>query len=258
MLWIRPLLFLIVFSGMLTVERLRPKRAQHLGFSKRRVVNGWVFLIGIAAVQLIEPVAAMSASIFASRQDFGLFHFFAWHPAIEFIICVVVLDLAIYWQHVATHKIPFLWSFHRVHHFDTEVDVTTALRFHPAEIVFSMLYKSAVVILLGAPLLAVVVFEVLLNAMAMFNHANVKLPTGIDRKLRLLIVTPDMHVIHHSQEKDDRDRNFGFCLSCWDRMFASYVRNSMHFDNRPKLGEASVNDSDARSLRHILLSPLKN
>ncbi|MEM6357192.1 MAG: sterol desaturase family protein, partial [Pseudomonadota bacterium] len=142
---------------------------------------------------------------------------------LEVLLVFVVLDFAIWAQHVASHKIPILWRLHRVHHSDRDIDVTTAIRFHPLEIAFSMILKIGLVYALGAPVVAVLLFEVVLNGAAMFNHANLRLPRGLDRWLRFAIVTPDMHRVHHSIDRAEHDANYGFNLSVWDRLFGTYI-----------------------------------
>lgn len=255
-MWVRPLIFSIVFCSMLIAERFKPKR-DAAGSKQRYIANGGLFLVGVLAVQLIEPIAVVAASLFAHHHHFGLFNILEWHGVIECLICIVLLDLAIYFQHVATHKIPMLWSLHRVHHYDTEVDVSTALRFHPVEIALSMTYKSLCVVILGAPLVAVLVFEVLLNSLAMFNHANLGLPRKFDRILRRFIVTPDMHVVHHSQVICDSDSNFGFGLSCWDRIFKTYAGKPQAGFQNLNIGQAEVGQAEAVSLSGLLSSPFK-
>jgi len=142
---------------------------------------------------------------------------------VEVILAIVILDLAIYFQHVMSHKLPFLWRFHKVHHADRDIDVTTGIRFHPIEAALSMIYKCGIILLLGPATLAVLVFEILLNASPMFNHANVSLPKSVDRLLRLIIVSPDMHRVHHSEIPQETNSNYGFFLSIWDRIFRSYI-----------------------------------
>jgi sterol desaturase/sphingolipid hydroxylase (fatty acid hydroxylase superfamily) len=161
-------------------------------------------------------------ALFAQAQGWGLFNTYAVPAWAAIAASIVALDLAIYLQHVLFHAVPALWRLHRVHHADLDFDVTTGARFHPLEIVLSMLIKFAAIAVLGAPAVAVLVFEVLLNALAMFNHANVRIPAPIDRALRVVLVTPDMHRVHHSIEGDETDSNFGFNLSLWDRLFGTY------------------------------------
>jgi sterol desaturase/sphingolipid hydroxylase (fatty acid hydroxylase superfamily) len=171
---------------------------------------------------LAVPVAAVAAAEWARIAGWGAFNLLGWPLWLEILIAIVVLDLAIYGQHVLFHKVPVLWRLHQVHHADVDFDVSTALRFHPVEIALSMLIKIAVVLALGAPAIAVVLFEIILNGCAMFNHANVKLPGWLDAILRRILVTPDMHRVHHSVIRRETDSNFGFNLSIWDRIFGTY------------------------------------
>lgn len=247
---------MLVFSAMLITERWQPKRAAQ-DLRQRYIANGGIFLVGVVLLQLLEPVTALAASAFALHHNLGLFNLLQWNVVIESLICIVLLDAAIYLQHVMTHKVPVLWSLHRVHHYDCDVDVSTALRFHPVEIALSMIYKSICVILLGAPLIAVLIFEVLLNALAMFNHANIRLGAKVDRVLRCFIVTPDMHVIHHSQDIDDSNRNFGFGLSCWDRLFGSYAAEPRMGLKQLCIGQLEVGRVEAVSFLALLMSPFK-
>jgi len=156
-------------------------------------------------------------------HQIGLLNQVAWPEWFKVVMALLVLDLAIWAQHLASHKIPLFWRLHQVHHADRDIDVTTAVRFHPVEIALSMLWKIVVVVVLGASPLAVFLFEVILNACAMFNHANIALPRTLDRVLRLLIVTPDMHRVHHSVLRSEHNRNYGFNLSLWDRLFRTYL-----------------------------------
>ena len=172
---------------------------------------------------LAVPVAAVAAAFFAQEHGLGLLNQVAWPDWLKLVIALLVLDLAIWAQHLVSHKVPLFWRLHRVHHADRDIDVTTAVRFHPIEIALSMLWKIVVVVPLGASPFAVFLFEVILNACAMFNHANIALPSWLDRALRLFIVTPDMHRVHHSVLRSEHDRNYGFNLSLWDRLFRTYL-----------------------------------
>jgi sterol desaturase/sphingolipid hydroxylase (fatty acid hydroxylase superfamily) len=173
-------------------------------------------------VRLAFPAAAVGMALQASERGWGLFNVIE-APYWFVVVCsVVALDFFIWLQHVMVHAIPVLWRLHRVHHADLDFDVTTGARFHTLEILLSMVIKFAVILLLGPPLVAVVLFEVLLNATAMFNHGNVRLPPALDRLLRLIVVTPDMHRVHHSVEDDETNSNFGFNLPWWDRLFGTY------------------------------------
>jgi len=218
---------LSVFAVMALWEYLAPRRALALGRLRRWPSNiGLVVVYGLLERVLI-PVAAVGTAAIAAQRGWGLLNITPWPawlgPAwLEVLIGFVALDLAIYAQHVAFHKIPLLWRLHRMHHADLDIDVSTGLRFHPFEIVLSMLIKMAVVALLGVPLVAVVAFEVALNATSMFNHSNAAMPVGLDRIVRLFVVTPDMHRVHHSVARHETDSNFGFNLPWWDRVFGTY------------------------------------
>lgn len=215
------------FVGLLSVcllaEWLLPRRRKSLQTAGRWVTNFGMTFISNFVVRLMEPVTAMLAAAYAIEKGWGLLNLIELPAWLAFIVAIILLDLAIYAQHVATHKIPLLWRLHKVHHSDRDIDTTTALRFHPLEIVVSMLYKVAVILLLGPAVLAVLIFEILLNGCAMFNHSNLKLPLGFDRVLRLFIVTPDMHRVHHSVRPHETNSNYGFSLSIWDRIFKTYI-----------------------------------
>jgi len=170
----------------------------------------------------VFPAAAVGMAVFASEQGWGLFNYYVAPFWVAVLVSVVVMDFFIWLQHVMVHAVPVLWRLHRVHHADLDFDVTTGARFHTLEILLSMLIKFAVIMLLGPPVVAVVIFEVVLNATAMFNHGNVRLPITLDRYLRLIVVTPDMHRVHHSVEDDETNSNFGFSLPWWDRLFGTY------------------------------------
>jgi sterol desaturase/sphingolipid hydroxylase (fatty acid hydroxylase superfamily) len=224
---IRLLAFAAVFLLMAAIELIRPKR--RLSVSKPR---RWLTNLGIAGVDtlvlrlmaaLTVPVAAVAAAFFAKERGLGLLNQVDWPYWVKLVIALLALDLAIWFQHLVSHKVPVFWRLHQVHHADRDIDVTTAVRFHPVEIALSMLWKVVVVIPLGASPFAVFLFEVILNACAMFNHANIALPAWLDRALRLFIVTPDMHRVHHSVLRNEHDRNYGFNLSLWDRLFKTYL-----------------------------------
>ncbi|MBA5763518.1 sterol desaturase family protein [Vibrio sp. 404] len=192
-------------------------------------------LVGFNSVclNLFMPLLAIEAAIWAEQQGYGVFNWFALPSLIEIIVAVFLLDLAIYAQHVVFHRLPWLWRLHRMHHADQDIDVTTGARFHPIEILLSMWIKIAVVISLGVSPIAVLVFEIVLNASAMFNHSNAKLPLKLDAILRKSIVTPDMHRVHHSVIAKETHSNFGFFLSIWDRAFGTYR-------SQPQLGHDKV------------------
>ena len=213
---------LSIFAALALWEYLAPRRKLAVGRLGR-----WPSHVGLVVVyglleRLLIPVAAVGTAAIAAQRGFGLLNVIACPGWLAAPIGFVALDLAIYAQHVAFHKIPLLWRLHRMHHADLDVDVTTGLRFHPLEILLSMLIKMAVVAALGVPVLAVVAFEVALNATSMFNHSNATMPLRLDRIVRLFVVTPDMHRVHHSVAPHETDSNFGFNLPWWDRLFGTY------------------------------------
>ena len=218
--------FLVVFLIMAGLERLLPKRALRAAVVKRWATNLSITVIGSVLVRAMAlftvPLAAVAAALYATRNGIGLFNLLSWSTWLETVIAIIVLDFALWLQHLISHKWPLLWRLHRMHHSDVDIDVTTAIRFHPFEIALSMLWKIVWVLALGASALAVILFEVLLNGCAMFNHANVALPGWLDRLLRTVIVTPDMHRVHHSIIQREHDSNYGFNLSIWDRLFRTY------------------------------------
>jgi sterol desaturase/sphingolipid hydroxylase (fatty acid hydroxylase superfamily) len=229
---------LAVFAGVFMVmalgELAAPRRDLGFGRSRRWMTNLAIVLIDTLAVRLVFPLAAVGVAIWADTHGIGLFHTLALPGWLAGLLAFLVLDLAIWTQHLAVHKVPVLWRIHRVHHADVDIDFTTALRFHPFEILLSMVWKMLVILLIGAPPLSVFVFEVVLNGMAMFNHANVALSNRLDRILRAVVVTPDMHRVHHSTDIRETDSNYGFNLSVWDRLFRTYVP-------QPALGHLDMN-----------------
>ena len=219
---IRVAAFFGIFALMAIWEAAAPRRARLYPRRVRWVANLGLVVLDCVVLRLAFPMAAVAFAMLAAERGWGLLNAFALPGWAALLLAVVALDLAIYLQHVMFHAVPALWRLHRVHHADPDFDVTTGARFHPIEIVLSMLIKFAVIAVLGAPAAAVLVFEVLLNATSMFNHANLRLPAGVDRILRLLLVTPDMHRVHHSMEVAEANSNFGFNLPWWDRLFGTY------------------------------------
>ncbi|MCP3686918.1 MAG: sterol desaturase family protein [Gammaproteobacteria bacterium] len=210
--------FLGIFVIVAIWEIRSPRRRLVLPKAMR-----WANNLGLVALNsLLFPAAAVAVAMVADGHGWGLLNVYELPFVSSVLLTIVVMDCVIYLQHVMVHAIPLLWRLHRVHHADMDYDVTTGLRFHPLEIVLSMLIKIVTIILLGAPAAAVVMFEIILNVTAMFNHGNLKLPARIDRILRLFLVTPDMHRVHHSVEDDEANSNFGFSLPWWDRLFGTY------------------------------------
>jgi len=214
------------FFGVLVAVALGeiafPRRQLTVSKPRRWASNLGIVFVNSALVRVLLPITAAGFAVLAASRGWGVFNNFAAPVWFAVLASVVILDFAIYLQHVMFHAVPLLWRLHRMHHADLDFDVTTGARFHPIEIILSMLIKFAVIAVIGAPAVAVIIFEVLLNATAMFNHGNLRLPAGFDRVLRLFIVTPDMHRVHHSIEDHETNSNFGFNLSLWDRVFGTY------------------------------------
>lgn len=221
-----PAIRLGCFLGVFTViglwEVASPRRALTVSKALRWTSNLGIVVLNTLLLRLIFPLAATGVAAFCVAHGWGLMNHFQLPFALAVPLAVIALDFVIWLQHVMVHAVPALWRLHRVHHADPDYDVTTGARFHPIEIVLSMLIKFATIVVLGPPVVAVVIFEVLLNATAMFNHGNLRLPPTLDRVLRWFIVTPDMHRVHHSIEDDEANSNFGFNLPWWDRLFGTY------------------------------------
>lgn len=217
--------FVGLFALFATLEALAPRRARSQPRNARWFTNLSIVVLDTLALRALAialPLLAVGAAVDAGRMGWGLFNALDWPLWLEVVLAILILDLAIWAQHLVTHKVPILWRFHRVHHADRDFDVTTALRFHPVEILASMMLKIGLVYLLGPAALAVLLFEIILNGTAMFNHSNLRLPLWLDRAVRLVLVTPDMHRVHHSIHRHEHDSNYGFALSVWDRIFRTY------------------------------------
>lgn len=246
-----PVIRLVGFLATLVIMALWqmacPHRSNPVVRTTPWVASRWasnlaIAILNSAIVRLLFPAAAVGMAALAEIEGWGLFGYLPLPGWLTVMVSLVMLDLLIWLQHVVFHAVPWLWRLHRVHHADLEVDVTTGVRFHPVEIVLSMAIKMAAVTLLGAPVLAVVTFEVLLNASSLFNHSNVRIPGHIDRILRLVVVTPDMHRVHHSLRHDETRNNFGFNLPWWDHLFGTY-RAQPHDDHRSmSLGIEAIRD----------------
>jgi len=219
---IRLVFFFGIFSVMAIWELLAPRRTLTVSRGMRWINNLGLVFLNSFILRLLFPAAAVGVAALAQQRGWGLLNLYDSPFLLSVAIAVVAMDLVIYLQHVMIHAVPVLWRLHRVHHADLDYDVTTGARFHPLEIILSMMIKFATIMVLGPPVVAVVIFEVLLNATAMFNHSNVRLPGDLDRLLRWFLVTPDMHRVHHSVEEDETNSNFGFSLPWWDRLFGTY------------------------------------
>ncbi len=249
--------FLGVLVAMALWELAAPRRPQAISRLRRWPGNLGLSVINTVALRILFPAAAVGAAIFAEAHGSGLFQGINAPDAVAIFVSVILLDLVIYLQHRLFHAVPLLWRLHRVHHADVEFDVTTGVRFHPLEIVLSMLIKIGAVTALGAPAVAVLVFEVLLNATTMFNHANIKLPHPLDRIVRLVVVTPDMHRVHHSVRREETNSNFGFNLPWWDWVFRTYRAQPADGHDGMIIGVEKFRDPADLHLARMLTSPLR-
>jgi len=241
---------------MVTWEVVAPRRERGLSRRARWPGNIGVVVLDTVLLRLIFPAAAVGMAVYAERHGWGIFNVVDAPGWLAVVVCVIALDLVIYLQHVMFHAVPLFWRLHRMHHADLDFDVTTGARFHPVEIILSMLIKFAAIAVLGAPVVAVIVFEVLLNATSMFNHGNVTIPPAIDRILRLVIVTPDMHRVHHSIEGDETNSNFGFNLSWWDRLMGTYRSQPRAGHQGMTIGISTFRDRrDCATLLGMLMIP---
>ena len=250
-------IFFAVFAAIALWERGAPMRALAAPRPRRWVTNWAISILDSAMVRLLFGAAAAGAALDAGARGWGLFNALEWAWWLEAALVFLILDFAIWLQHLLSHKIPVLWRLHRVHHSDRDMDVTTAIRFHPAEIALSMVLKIGLVYALGAPVEAVIAFEVVLNGAAMFNHANLRLPRPVDRALRLLIVTPDMHRVHHSVECAEHDSNYGFNLAVWDRLFGTYTDQPASGHEGMRIGLAPYQDGAPTRLGWTLALPFR-
>lgn len=214
--------FLGIFSLMAIWEAIKPCRPRLYSRTLRWSNNLALVALNSLLLRFMFPAAAVGVAHYVHIQGWGFFNLVTLPLWIEVLLAVVILDLLIYSQHVVFHKVPILWRLHRVHHADPDYDLTTGIRFHPIEIILSMLIKFIAIILLGPAAVAVLIFEVLLNGSAVFNHSNVRLPAKLEPLARFIFVTPDMHRVHHSWIRSETDSNYGFALSLWDRLFSTY------------------------------------
>lgn len=241
---IRLAVFLGLFALFAAAEAWLPRRMRSQTRKARWTTNWAITAANTVTLQLLArglvavglPLLAVGAAVDAAANGWGLFNALDLPLWIEVVIAILVLDLAIWAQHLITHKVPLLWRLHRVHHADVDIDVTTAIRFHPLEIALSMLIKIGLVYLMGPAAIAVILFEIILNGTAMFNHANIKLPLAVDTVLRKVLVTPDMHRVHHSVHRHEHDSNYGFALSIWDRLFGTYIAQPAEGHDGMKIG----------------------
>ncbi len=249
---IRPLIFVLSFSFLFILELLFSYRKKKYERKQRWPGNLGLTVINALLLIFIFPITSIEWANYVAEMNWSpLFsHSFKGKEVFLFLM----LDFAIYLQHIITHKVPLLWRFHKTHHIDSDLDVSSGLRFHPVEIIFSQLYKMVWIYLLGPNVMTVFLFEVFLNSMAMFNHSNLYIPPWFEKRLRYLIVTPQMHLIHHSVEQFESDTNFGFQLSLWDRVFSTYTD---HFKSNGDIGQRGFEKAEDQKLMNLLLNPFR-
>ena len=254
----RVILAVAVFAVIAAWEVFAPRRRLAAGRLLRWPSNLGIVVVDALAIRLVVPAAAVGASLYAAGHGIGLFHYLNLRLSLAALLGFLVLDLIIYAQHIVFHRVPWLWRLHRMHHADLDIDVTTGLRFHPFEILISLGIKIAAVLAFGIPPVAVFVFEVVLNASSMFNHSNVSMPPRLDRILRLVLVTPDMHRVHHSVVRAETDSNFGFNLPWWDRLFGTYRREPRAGHNGMTIGLPVFRDTRELRLDRMLTQPFRS
>jgi sterol desaturase/sphingolipid hydroxylase (fatty acid hydroxylase superfamily) len=256
-----PIIRLTAFAGifllMALLEVWLPRRRLQFDRLIRWPGNITLTLLNTLLIRLLLPITAVKFAMQLETSGTGLLNYLDVSPLLSIGIAIVLLDLAIYGQHIVFHRIPALWRIHRMHHTDNDIDVTSGARFHPAEIILSMLFKFAVIAIIGAPATAVLLFELVLSSGALFNHANFALPATADRLIRLLIVTPDMHRVHHSTLTREMNSNFGFNLSVWDRMFGTYIAEPESGQTGMSLGLSATQTAEVQRIDKMLLEPLR-
>ena len=254
-----PLIRLGIFAGVLflvaAAEAAVPRRRRSFSRWLRWPSNFAIVALNTGIARLLFPTAAVGVALIVEERGWGLLNAFSVPQPLAIIAAVIVLDLVIYLQHVLFHAVPAFWRLHRMHHADLDYDVTTGARFHPIEIVLSMVIKLAAVVALGAPAVAVLIFEVLLNATAMFNHGNIRLPVGFDGVLRLIVVTPDMHRVHHSVVLGETNSNFGFNLPWWDRLLGTYRAQPTAGHDGMTIGIGQFRERKDLRLDRMLIQP---
>jgi sterol desaturase/sphingolipid hydroxylase (fatty acid hydroxylase superfamily) len=238
-------------------EVFAPRRKQTIARSWRWPNNIGVVFVDTIFVRVAFPMSALALALVAERRGLGLFNIIRLPSGLTVFFSIIILDLAIYFQHVLFHAVPVLWRLHRMHHADLEIDVTTGLRFHPVEIALSMMIKFAVIAAFGTPAAAVLIFEVLLNATSMFNHSNIRVPARTERVLRWILITPDMHRVHHSIVRRETNSNFGFNLPWWDRLFGTYRAQPAAGHEAMTIGIEQFRDPRELRLDRMLLQPLR-
>ncbi len=254
---IRLSFFLGIFIIVVSWEFAAPRRQLSQARWRRWYSNIGIVVLNTVAVRLLIPLAPVALAVAAEARGWGVLNLLDLPNWLAILISVIALDFVIYLQHIIFHAVPALWRLHRMHHADLDFDVTTGARFHPVEIILSILLKFAAIVVIGPPAVAVVIFEVLLNGTSMFNHGNVRLPLALDRVLRWIIVTPDMHRVHHSEIPAETNSNFGFSLPYWDRLFGTYRDQPSLGHEGMTIGLDTFRETGDLHLHKMLIQPLK-
>lgn len=247
--------FIGILCFFAIAEELSPRRKLKLPKKSRWYRNFSLVIINSLILRFILPISAASVALI--ENEYAILNYLQLPKFISIILCIILLDMIIYFQHRVFHMVPFFWRFHKIHHIDQELDTSSGIRFHPVEIIFSMLIKCLVVLVVGISFEAVVMFEIILNASSLFNHANINLSNKMDAMLRKFVVTPDMHRIHHSVLKNETNSNYGFNLSCWDRVFGTYKHSATKSQAQIDIGLNEYQDYKKTGLFEILTIPFR-
>ncbi len=250
--------FIGILACMAVLEFTLPRRNVDARRKLRWTNNIGIVILDSAIVRILLPTTTIAVAIYAENSGYGLFNLITIPYFVALVLSVLLLDVLIYGQHVVFHKIHWLWRFHRMHHSDTHIDVTTGIRFHPVEIILSLLIKFAAIIILGIPAVAILLFEIILNATSMITHSNLRLPLWLDKALRWLFVTPDMHRIHHSVYRQETDSNYGFNLSVWDRLFGTYIEQPRDTHEKMLIGINQFRDHREQIVDKLLSQPFRD
>ena len=254
---IRLEVFVFMVAVLSLWEWRRPRRLPFRFVSARRLVNVLMLLVNMLIVRIVLISSLVGIAVMAQDADVGILRAVALPPAGAFVVALVTLDLVVYLQHRLFHVVPWLWRVHAVHHSDLEFDQTTAVRFHPIEIIVSTGIKAAAVVAIGATPLAVIAFEAVLSSASLFSHANARMPSTLDTALRWVLVTPDMHRIHHSVEHEEHNLNFGFCLTWWDRLFGSYRHQPRAPHEQMSIGLTAFRDPPDQRITRLMTQPIR-
>ena len=247
--------FFGIFALLATWEIASPKRELLELRRFRWFSNIGLIVISSVVVRFVLPTAAVGVALHVEQEQVGFLNHLDLPFILQCLFAYILMDLAIYFQHVIFHALPMFWRFHRVHHSDLDCDITTGVRFHPFEMIISILFKFLIIIAIGAPVLAVVIFEIILNAASMFTHSNIKIPSALEHLVRWFVVTPDMHRIHHSIKENETNSNFGFFISIWDRLFGTYIQEPEEGQVNMKIGLKGFREPKWQNLRWLIYLP---